>query len=90
MIRQLGPLTFFVTFTTCINNWLGLIEMFKLLYNKHYNKINEINNNIPNIEELIKNDPITCARYYEHRMNALQKLLKNTNIIFGKIKYFLL
>ncbi len=40
--------------------------MLKLLYNKHY----EINNNIPNIKELIRNDPITCACYYEHKMNA--------------------
>lgn len=89
MIRQLGPLIFFVTFTIGINNWLVLIEMSKLLYNKHYNKTNEINNNIPNIKKLIKNDPVTCARYYEHIMNAFWKLFQNTNIICGKVKdYF--
>jgi hypothetical protein len=29
MIRQLGPPTFFVTFTMGINNWPTLIETFK-------------------------------------------------------------
>jgi hypothetical protein len=29
MIRQLGPLTFFMTFTTCVNNWLILIKTLK-------------------------------------------------------------
>jgi hypothetical protein len=28
MIRQLGPPTFFVTFTTSVNNWLILIKTF--------------------------------------------------------------
>jgi hypothetical protein len=29
MIKQLGPPTLFVTFTTSINNWPTLIETFK-------------------------------------------------------------
>ncbi len=29
MIKQLGPPTFFVTFTTCINNWLAFIKTLK-------------------------------------------------------------
>jgi hypothetical protein len=66
MIKQLGPPMFFITFIIGINNWSSLIEMLKLLYNKHYNKINEISNNIPNIKELIRNDHVTCARHYEH------------------------
>jgi hypothetical protein len=32
MIKQLGPPTFFMTFTTCVNNWLILIKTLKELY----------------------------------------------------------
>jgi len=35
MIRQLGPLTFFVTFTTSVNNWPILSNMIQELYEKH-------------------------------------------------------
>jgi len=35
MIRQLGPPTFFVTFTTGVNNWLILIKTFKKLYDQY-------------------------------------------------------
>jgi len=26
-------------------------------------------------KDFVKNDPITCVRYYEHRMNCFRKLL---------------
>lgn len=87
MIRQLRSPTFFVTFIASINNWSIIIETFKLLYNNNYNKTIEISNNIQNIKKLIRNDPITCAYYYEHTMNTFQKLFKNTNMIFGNIIY---
>jgi hypothetical protein len=65
---------FFVTFIVCINNWSIIIEMFKWLYNTHYNKTNERSNNIPNIKELTRNDLVTYAHYHEHRMNAFQNI----------------
>ncbi len=41
------------------------------------------------IKELVRNDHVTCARYYEHKMNSFHKLIRNTNLIFGKVKdYF--
>jgi hypothetical protein len=39
MIKQLGPPTFFVTLTTCINNWLAFI---KTLLKKMMNILIEI------------------------------------------------
>jgi hypothetical protein len=42
-----------------------------------------------NIKELVTNDLITCARYYEHIMNNFHKLIENIDLIFGKVKdYF--
>jgi hypothetical protein len=41
------------------------------------------------IKELVRNDPITCARYYEHKMNSFRKFIGNIDLIFGKVKdYF--
>jgi hypothetical protein len=34
--------------------------------------------------DFIRNDPITCLRYYEHKTNCSCKLLKKTKILFGK------
>jgi hypothetical protein len=39
MIRQLGPPTFFMTFTTCVNNWLILIKTLKELYDQYIGEI---------------------------------------------------
>jgi hypothetical protein len=32
MIRQLGPPYFFVTFTTCVNNWPIIVKKLKGLH----------------------------------------------------------
>ncbi len=68
MIRQLGPLTFFVTFTTSVNNWPMHSNTLKELYEKHVTT-NQTNNNVNytlSIRE-VRNDHVTCTCYYEHR-----------------------
>jgi len=62
MIRQLGPSTFFVTFTGVESKWLPLL---KCLYDLNSKKIRF---NIPfvkleleHVVDLIRCDPITCA-----------------------------
>jgi hypothetical protein len=37
---------------------------------------------------LVKSDPITCARYYDHQMVAFRNLLKKDSSIFGKVDDF--
>jgi hypothetical protein len=88
MIRQLGPLTFFVTFTTSVNNWPILSNMLKELYEKHVTK-NKTNNNvyILSIRE-VTNDHVTCTCCCEHIMNNFHIFLKVTNMLFGKINDF--
>jgi hypothetical protein len=89
MIRQLGPLTFFVTFTTSVNNWPMHSNTLKELYEKHVTT-NQTNNNVNytlSIRE-VRNDHVTCTHYYEHRMNRFHILLKTTNMLFGKINDF--
>jgi hypothetical protein len=89
MIRQLGPLTFFMTFTS-VNNWPILVKTLKKLYDQYIDENLGIKRDaLLNIRELVRNDLVTCARYYEHRMNNFCKLIQNINLIFGKVKdYF--
>jgi hypothetical protein len=35
MIKQLGPPSFFVTFTTCVNNWSILVKTLEDLHIEH-------------------------------------------------------
>jgi hypothetical protein len=70
MIRQLGPLTFLVTFTTNVNNWPTLSNMLKKLYEKHVST-NKTNNNVKYTLSIrkVRNDHVTCTRNCKHRMN---------------------
>jgi hypothetical protein len=62
MVRQLGLPYFFVTYTTCVNNWLILVKALKDLHIEHVQNFNIKNRDLPNIENLIKNDPVTYVR----------------------------
>jgi hypothetical protein len=75
MIKQLGPPTCFVKFTTCVNNWPILVKTLKYLHIQHVQNFNIEIEDLPNIKDFVKNDLVTCVRYYEHRMNSFQKLL---------------
>jgi len=70
MIRQLGPPSFFVTFTTCVNNWPIFVKTLKDLHIEHVQNLNKKNQYLPNIKDLVKNDPVIYVHYYEHRMNS--------------------
>ncbi len=75
MIWQLGPPTFFVTFTNAESKWLPLL---KCLYDLNSKKLGL---NIPfdklepkHVANLIQCDPITCAWYYDHCMKSFHTL----------------
>ncbi len=62
MIRQLGPPTFFVTFTIGVNNWSIFIKTLKDLYDQYIGENLKIKkDNSLSIKELIKNDLVSCA-----------------------------
>lgn len=93
MIRQLGPPTFFVTFTNAEQNWLPLTQTLEHLYMSHYSKStqNQPDSSLEvNIFSLIKKDLITCTHYYKHRIIAMKQLLCSDTTFFGKVlDYFL-
>jgi len=69
MIHQLGPPTFFITFTNAENKWTTVMSSLHML-NKKYMDILE---NFDELEykymgDLVQYNPITCACYYNHYM----------------------
>jgi hypothetical protein len=88
MIMQLGPPTFFVTFTTSVYNWPILIKTLKELYDQYIGENLRIKKDDSlSIKKIVKNGLVTCACYYEHIMNIFHKLI--IDLIFGKVKdYF--
>jgi len=85
MIRQLGPPTFFVTFTSAEHLWTPLVQTLTKLHSnrnkeKHIETIEECN-----IDYLVRKDPVTCTRYYRHKTNALKQLICQDSTFFGKI-----
>ena len=72
MIRQLGPPTFFITFTSVEHRWSPLVTTLSKLYNnrknrKHIETIEECD-----IDYLVRKDPVTCTLYYRHRINDIK------------------
>jgi hypothetical protein len=85
MIWKLGPPTFFVTFTSAEHQWTPLVSTLTELYkNRRKQKHTEtLEDN--GIDFLIRKDPVTCNRYYRHRINALKHLICHDETLFGKV-----
>jgi hypothetical protein len=65
-----------VTFTTNVNNWPILVKLLEELYDDYICKnVGSKNDKSLDIKELVKNDLLTCAHYYEHRMNGFCELI---------------
>jgi hypothetical protein len=89
MIQQLGPPTFFVTFTSTEHCWDPLVVVVSDLHRnrKRKKETDTLENN--DIDYLIRKDPVTCTCYYRHRINALRQLICHDEMFFGKISdYF--
>ncbi len=91
MIWQLGLPTFFATFTFSKGLWDPFI---KILHTLHAWRLNDLPNKMEDfwsihITKLIQIDPITCARYYNHRTSCFLKLIPKDHFLFGYISEFL-
>ncbi|XP_055845331.1 uncharacterized protein LOC129911529 [Episyrphus balteatus] len=86
MIRQLGKPTLFLTLSAAESNWPELIQLLaKLLNNQKLSIVEAMS--LENFEktELIRNDPVTCARYFDHKVAKFMKYIKSKN---GPFKEF--
>ncbi len=90
-IIRLSLLTFFFTLTSIKRLWDLLI---KSLHTLHVSKLN-LSTKIKDfrsvhIIELIWVDPITCARYYNHKTSCFHKLITKDDYLFGYICRYLI
>jgi hypothetical protein len=75
MIKQIGPPTLFCNFTSIEKLWDPLIKALHTLHAKKLNLPKKIENfQSIHITKLIHNDPITCAKYYEHKTSCFHTL----------------
>lgn len=85
LLRQLGKPAFFITLTA---NEKWSPELLQVLHKYHNDKdltLKEALELFENVKtEMIRNDPVMCSRYFDHKCNAFVKIIKNENSIFGK------
>lgn len=73
MIRQQGPPTFFITFTSVEHQWTPFLNTLTKLHSKRKKRKHIETIEDYNIDYLIRNNPVTCTRYYRHRISPLKK-----------------
>ncbi|XP_053407909.1 uncharacterized protein LOC128559625 [Mercenaria mercenaria] len=90
MIRQLRIPTWFCSFSAAETKWLSLLRILGKVVNKvHYSNEDIFNMTWQEKCELIKSDPVTYARYFDHRVQIfLSKVLQSNICPIGKITDF--
>lgn len=84
-IRQLGMPTFFITLSAAETRWPELLKnLAKNVDDKEISLEEADKLSFDEKARLIQLDPVTCARYFEHRMRTLLKLFKSRKGIFGE------
>ena len=76
MIRQLGIPTLFISLSAADTQWIPLLKCLgKLIDNTDYTEeqINEFN--WQTRSRLLSADPVTCARYFDHRFQEFMKIV---------------
>lgn len=78
MVRQLGVPTFFITITAAETQWPDLLRALeKLSSGKDITEEEAINLSKARKRELVGADPVTCARYFEYKLNEFMKLMNS-------------
>ena len=87
MIRQLGVPTFFLTLSAAETRWPELLIILAKV-NRNVDMTEEEVSllSFPEKCDLIRNDPVTCTRYFDHRIRELFKVLKANNGPFSPFK----
>ena len=90
MIRQLGPATFFTSFSAAETRWKHLLQILgRVVDGVDYS--DEDVDNLTWVEKcrLIQSDPATCARHFDRQVQLLFKFLKDNAEPLGPlVDYF--
>ena len=83
MLRQLGPPILFLSISTAEKMWPELLCcLYTLSENKSISIPEALSLSDAEKTRLIRNNPLTCARYFDYKMNKFTQLLKKPNSIF--------
>ena len=85
MIRQLGPPTFFVTFSAGERLWIPLLTALEKL---NIDKQAQGESQASYRHRLLRSDPVTTVRYYLHRFQSVKRLLRKDKSILGNVQDF--
>ena len=88
MIRQLGPATFFCSFSAAETKWKHLLRILgKLIDKKEYSDEELDNLTWEEKTRLIQSDPVTCARHFDYQFQQFFiKFLSSNLSPLGKIE----
>jgi hypothetical protein len=76
MLRQLGCATIFLTLSAAETKWSELIVILTQVLENKVIKLEEAENmSYEKKCDLIRQDPVTCVRYFEHRIKCLWEIL---------------
>jgi len=87
MIRQLGLPTWLMSLSSADTRWTDLLQMLaKLNSNIQYTKDEIENLTWKQKTKLVQKDPVTCTRYFDHRVQEFIKtVLKGVYYPIGKV-----
>ena len=87
MIRQIGPAAIFLTLSRAETRWLELLVVLKYSVDKKIITESEAAS-LPYYERtrLLSADPVTAAKYFQHKLKCIFKLLmRKKNVFLGNI-----
>ena len=80
MIRQLGLPTWFASFSSADTRWNDLLKVLgKLNDGKDYTDSELENMTWHDKTALAQNDPVTCSRFFDHRVQQFIKIVLNSD-----------
>ncbi|XP_078352070.1 uncharacterized protein LOC144636749 [Oculina patagonica] len=87
MIRQLGNPTWFCSFSAAETRWTHLLKTLgRIVENKEYTDDEIKHMTWKQKSDLIQNDPVTCARNFEHMVQLfIRDVLKSSVMPIGEI-----
>ncbi|XP_071810912.1 uncharacterized protein [Apostichopus japonicus] len=87
MVRQLGFPTYFVSLSAADTRWLDLLKVLgQLVDNRTYTDAELENMNWQTRSRLVKSDPVSCVRFFDHRLQVfISDVLKSNLHPIGKI-----
>jgi hypothetical protein len=91
MIRQLGLPTWFMSLSAAETRWIDLLRTLgNLLEKNQYSDEEILNFDWTKKSDLIKSDPVTCVRFFDHRIHTfIHNVLLSPHNPIGKVRdYF--